>query len=159
MFSPKPGVGEQPMIVRSSFKCSTCGQVHTVRIGMGLETRQSHRFPCVNCGEDMVVALNVDYQAITHWTEAVENAELAAEEVGAPIMNVDANFLVPESERHKDLAFPRMTQHRAMIEVAEKQGSLVSLVELQILLLRQRLKLIERPPREDVIPVCQNIDR
>jgi predicted RNA-binding Zn-ribbon protein involved in translation (DUF1610 family) len=51
------------MIVRSSFKCATCGQVHTVRIGMGQETRQTHRFPCVNCGEDMVVALNVDYQA------------------------------------------------------------------------------------------------
>jgi hypothetical protein len=71
---------------------------------MGQETRQSHRFPCVNCGEDMVVALNVDYEAIAHWTEAVENAELAAEKVGAPIMNVDANFLVPESERHIDCA-------------------------------------------------------
>src|ERR1700761_2759157 len=107
------------MIVRSPFRCSTCGQNHTVRIGMGQETRQTHRFPCVGCGEDMVVALNVDYQAIAHCTEGVENAELAEEVPGAPVMNVDANFIVPESERHVDFAFPRLIQLRERTKVAE----------------------------------------
>jgi hypothetical protein len=114
------------MIVRSSFKCATCGQIHTVRIGMGQEAHQSHRFGCMNCGEDMVVALNVDYQAVAHWTEALENAEHVGEVPGAPIMNVDANFIMPESERHTDFAFPRLTQLRAMNKVAEKHGSLAA---------------------------------
>lgn len=118
------------MIVRSSFKCATCGKVHTVRIGMGQETRQTHRFPCMNCGEDMVVALNVDYQAVSHWTEAVENAEAAEVVSSAPIMNVDANFIVPENERHVDRAFPRLTQLRERSKVAEKYGSLVSLADI-----------------------------
>jgi hypothetical protein len=126
------------MIVRSSFKCATCGQVHTVRIGMGQETRQTHRFPCMNCGEDMAVALNVDYQAVAHWTEPVENAEHADELPDAPIMNVDANFIVPESQRHLDRAFPRLTQLRERIKVAEKNGSLLSLAEIPEGTLNQR---------------------
>lgn len=126
------------MIVRSSFKCATCGQVHTVRIGMGQETRQTHRFPCVNCGEDIVVALNVDYQAIAHWTEAVENAELIDEVPAAPIVNVDANFIVPENERHVDFAFPRLAQLQERSEVAEKYGSMVSLSDIPPGMLGQR---------------------
>lgn len=126
------------MIVRSSFKCSTCGQVHTVRIGMGQETRQTHRFPCTKCGEDIVVALNVDFEKIVHWTEAVENAAQTAEEAGAPIMNVDANFVLPEGERHLDMAFPRLTQLLDMDDIAEKYGSLVSIDEVPERMLSQR---------------------
>ena len=100
---------------------------------MGQETRQVHRFPCMSCGEDMVVALNVDFQKIAHWVEAVENAEHAAREDEAPVINLDANFLIPEAERHVDNgANPRMTQLLAMAEIAEKQGSLrtVSLTDV-----------------------------
>src|SRR5687768_15348167 len=105
------------MIVRSSFKCLTCGQVHTVRIGMGQEDHQSHRFPCMGCGEEIVIGMHVD-RAKRGWrTEAIENAEHAAEEPGAPIMNVDANFIVPEEERHKDFAFPRLSQMQRMAKV------------------------------------------
>jgi hypothetical protein len=131
-------MGFSSMIVRSSFKCATCGQVHTVRIGMGQEARQTHRFPCVNCAEDMVVALNVDYQAIAHWTEAVDNAEFVDELAGAPIVNVDANFIIPERERHIDLAFPRLKQMREWNKVAEKHGSLVSLPDIPSGMLDQR---------------------
>jgi hypothetical protein len=126
------------MIVRSAFKCATCGQIHTVRIGMGQETRQTHRFPCIKCGEDMVVALNVDYQNVAHWTEPVENAERTAEEPGAPIMNVDANFVVPEQERHTDLAFPRLPQLLAMADVAKQHGSLISIADIPKGMLEQR---------------------
>ena len=113
------------MIVRSCFRCATCGRAHTVRIGMGHETTQTHRFPCVSCGEDMVVALHVDFQAIRHWTEAVENAEEIPEEAAAAIVNVDAGFVVPEDERHLDYHFPRMAQMHRMFEEARKHGSTI----------------------------------
>jgi hypothetical protein len=90
---------------------------------MGLEEYQSHCFPCQSCGEDMVIGLHVDYARKGWRTEAVENAEHAIEQPGAPIMNVDANFIVPEAERYKDLAFPRLPQMVRMVRAAEKDGS------------------------------------
>jgi hypothetical protein len=78
----------------------------------------------------MVVALNVDYENITHWTEAVENAELVNEIPGAPIVNIDANFLVPEGEQHLDKVFPRLNQMHEMFQLAEKQGSLISVEDI-----------------------------
>lgn len=112
------------MLVRSSFKCLTCGQAHIVRIGMGQEARQVHRFPCHDCGEDMVVALCVDYEKISHWVEEVENAELIKEVTGAPIINVDANFIVPIHQRHSDFIFPRMENVRQRFNVAVENGSI-----------------------------------
>ena len=84
----------------------------------------------MKCGEDMVVALNIDFDKIAHWVEAVENAEHTPEEKDAPIMNVEANFIVPEDERYKDLAFPRLTQLQATTEIGEKHGSLISLADV-----------------------------
>jgi hypothetical protein len=81
----------------------------------------------------MAVALNVDYQKIAHWVEAVENAEHAAREDEVPVINLDANFLFPEVERHVDRANPLMRQLLAMAEIAEKHCSLrtVSLEDVQ----------------------------
>lgn len=93
---------------------------------MGQEEYQSHRFPCTNCGEEMVVALRVDFVGHGYRTEAVENTKHALELPDAPIVNVDANFIVPKDERHKDFAFPRLTQLHAMMDAAEKAGSLVA---------------------------------
>ena len=58
--------------------------------------------------------------------EPVENVEQSEEEADAPIVNVDANFLIPLEERHKDVSFPRITQMQEMMKVAEEHGSLVS---------------------------------
>jgi hypothetical protein len=129
------------MIVRSSFRCLTCGQTHTVRIGMGQEDYQSHRFPCMGCGEEMAIGLHIDYAKVGWRTEAIDNAEHAAEEAGAPIMNVDANFIVPEEERHKDFAFPRLTQIHRMTEIAKEIGSLIDHSAIP------REKIDERPFR------------
>lgn len=114
------------MIVRSAFRCLTCNQSHTVRIGMGQENRQQHRFPCRHCGEDIVIALCIDYEQITHWVEPVENAECIEEVAGAAIVNVDANFIVPVEQRHKDYEFPRLKQAREIFKVAEENGSIVT---------------------------------
>lgn len=126
------------MIVRSSFKCLTCGQPHTVRIGMGQEDYQEHRFPCQNCGEDMVIGMHVDYQNVGWRTEAVENVEHVPETSGAPIVNVDANFTVPEDQRHKDMVFPRLQQMFDLADAAEKFGSLVPVKAIPSDMLDQR---------------------
>lgn len=92
---------------------------------MGQEEYQSHRFPCQGCGEDMVIGMHVDYQKSGWRIEAVENAEQTLETKDAPIVNVDANFIIPEDQRHKDGAFPRLDQMGAMFVAAEKAGALV----------------------------------
>ncbi len=118
------------MIVRTSFRCTTCGQNHTVRIGVGYETYQTHTFQCSRCGEELTVGLRVDKpkgSLIPQFIgEPVENVEQSEEEADSPIVNVDANFLVPLEERHKDFAFPRLNQLHEMTKVAEEHGSLVS---------------------------------
>lgn len=91
---------------------------------MGQETRQVHHFSCMKCGEDVAVALNVDYEKVAHWVEALENAEFADREDEAPIINLEANFLIPEAERHVDGSFSRMQQLRELVEEAEKKGPL-----------------------------------
>jgi len=126
------------MIVRTSFKCLTCDQPHTVRIGMGQEEYQTHRFPCQRCGEDMVIGMHVDYHKIGARPEAVENAELTLEIKGAPIVNVDANFSVPEDLRHKDFVFPRLGQVLAMGNAAEKAGSLIPVSSIPLGMMDER---------------------
>jgi hypothetical protein len=117
------------MIVRTSFRCTTCGQNHTVRIGVGHETYQSHTFHCSGCGEELTVGLRVsnpEGSPIPQFIgEPVENVERSEEEADAVIVNVDANFLIPLEERHKDVSFPRLGQIQEMMKVAEEHGSLV----------------------------------
>lgn len=86
----------------------------------------------------MVVGLRVDYRMFTHRTEAVENAEHTPEVEDAPIVNVDANFTVPENQRYKDMAFPRLEQMLTMSRAAEKAGSLVLVSEIPEDLAEQR---------------------
>jgi len=48
----------------------------------------------------------------------------ADREDDSPIINLEANFLIPEAERHVDGTFSRMKQLSAMRELAEKKGPL-----------------------------------
>lgn len=91
---------------------------------MGHDARQTHRFPCRSCGEDMVIALNVDYESLSTLPEAVENAELTKETTGALVVNVHANFIIEETNRHTDNVFPHMAQMQAHVEAAENFGSI-----------------------------------
>jgi len=110
------------MIVRTSFKCLTCGQAHTLRIGLGQEDRQEHRFPCTACHEQIAIALHLDHAQAGVRIEAIDNTEAAAEVEGAPIVNLEANFIVPEHLRHKDMVFPRVDQIKAITDAAQKAG-------------------------------------
>lgn len=105
---------------------------------MGQEPRQNHRFPCVECGEDMVVALNVDFVNISYDVEAVENAELVKAVDDAPVVNVEANFIIPKDQRNVDNVFPRMDEFRKMMDVAERNGSLRPIGHLTDIQLRSR---------------------
>lgn len=113
------------MIVRTALRCETCGQPHTVRMGMGQEEHQVHTFSCRKCGEEITVGLNVDYKKIAHQVVFEKNAIGSIEVIDAPVVNVDANFLVPEGAQGLDFNFSRLAQLREMLRTAETQGRLV----------------------------------
>jgi hypothetical protein len=70
----------------------------------------------------MAIAVHLDFANVGWKLEALENAELTPEVEGAPIINVDANFIIPKEQRHTDKASPRLDQMQAMWEAAEKAG-------------------------------------
>jgi DNA-directed RNA polymerase subunit RPC12/RpoP len=111
------------MIVRSAYACETCSQPHTTRIGLGQEPSHTHRFACRGCGEEIVVQLNADVSTGAAWTVPVENATEIEEVAGAPIVNMDANFIIPVSEQGKDSTFPRLQQMMQMVKAAEARGA------------------------------------
>lgn len=113
------------MIIRETLACETCRHVHTVRIGMGQEEYQTHQFVCRGCKLPIRFGLKVDY--ITISTEIVfeENATRAGRDDVGTIVNLDANFLIPESEQGKDMSFARLEQyHQLVIERLAKLGGI-----------------------------------
>jgi hypothetical protein len=115
------------MIIRTCFKCLTCEQPHTVRIAMGQENYQSHRFRCCQCGEAMVVGMRVDYQEISYHLESIENCEQIDAVANAPVVNVDPNRLLSVDEVGKDSMLPRLEHLRMMTMNAEASGRLIQL--------------------------------
>ncbi|CAN7145407.1 hypothetical protein LJR231_000020 [Phyllobacterium sp. LjRoot231] len=69
--------------------------------------------------------MDIDYINVSTSTHCDENCNPAAEAAGAPIVNLDANFLVPSHQQGVDRVFPRMGQGREMFKIAERAGSLV----------------------------------
>jgi hypothetical protein len=110
------------MIVRSAIICNTCGKPHVIRIGMGQEEHQSHRFPCRGCGEDIGVGLQVDYANVGAWPLAELNCTLAEEKAGAEIVNLDPNFVIPVADQGRDMTFSRLNQMRALVKKAIDRG-------------------------------------
>lgn len=113
------------MIIRSSFRCCTCGQGHILRLGMGQEVEHTYRFPCVECGEEMAVTLHVDYENISTRTEAAENAEAIEEDEHCKVLNLHANFIIPEENRHVDRSFPHLPLMAEMAQRGSQAGSLI----------------------------------
>lgn len=130
------------MIIRSSYRCRTCGKGHTLRLGMGHETEHVYRFPCVECGEEMSVIMYVDYVKIAAWTEEVDNSEPTDEDAGCTIVNLHANFVIPEVDRHSDFAFPHMA---LMGEIAEKGANAGTVISAREVMSRQNERPYRRP--------------
>jgi hypothetical protein len=93
----------------------------------------------------MTVALNVDYQKVSHWVEAIENATYVDDMDNAPVVNLDANFLIPEAERHKDRVAPRLQQMQAMAERAFAKGALRGVPSTQLFEGNYRFRPLRRP--------------
>jgi hypothetical protein len=92
---------------------------------MGQEESQRHSFPCRKCGEKIVVRMDVDYQAISTRVTCEENSELCLEDTKSPIVNLDANFLIPEEDQGRDGVFFRMNKVRQNVQVAQDNGLLI----------------------------------
>ena len=116
------------MIIRSAVQCETCGAVVTVRIGMGQGVRQEHTVRCLECKEPMTFGMTVDYQNLGTEVFAIDGCQVVegpAYGVG-PVINVDANFAVPEGMANEDFTFHRLNQMRDMVKAAEAFGPLPS---------------------------------
>jgi hypothetical protein len=109
------------LIIRHAVACETCDQPHTVRIGLGQDDSQTHRFSCRGCGEEMAISLNGGPDTAKRGIFYDENCKQIREVTGAPIVNLDANFLIPEDEQGQDFAFPRLKQMHAMFEKASER--------------------------------------
>ncbi|WP_456389609.1 hypothetical protein, partial [Profundibacter sp.] len=70
--------------------------------------------------------MNVDYQQISTEVFAIDNCEVVdAPEFGSgPVVNVDANFVVPKGMTDQDMTSHRLHQMREMINAAENFGPL-----------------------------------
>jgi hypothetical protein len=115
------------MIVRYPLKCETCEQPHTVRIGLGQDSSQTHKFPCRGCSEEIVLRMDLDHAKHGWRVVCVENCEPIWEVARAPIVNVDANFLIPADQQGQDMGSFRIGQIHAMYEAAKRAGSLVDM--------------------------------
>jgi hypothetical protein len=115
------------MIYRYALRCETCEQPHTVRIGMGSDSSQTHKFPCRGCSEEIALRVDLDHARHGWRVVCVENCKPVLEVVGAPIVNVDANFLIPADQQGVDMGSWRLGQINAMYEASKRaKPSLVS---------------------------------
>jgi hypothetical protein len=115
------------MIYRYALKCETCEQQHTVRIGLGSDSSQTHKFPCRGCNEEIALRVDLDHARRGWRVVCVENCKPVLEIAGAPIVNVDANFLIPADQQGVDMGSWRFGQMRAMYEAARREGTLVDM--------------------------------
>lgn len=104
------------MIIRDHLKCTTCEAAHTVRVGLGQEPRQTHRFACRSCGEEIEIALVAEPPRA--WIECEENCARAPGNANAPVVNLDANFLFPSDQQGMEHVMPRLQQQHAMLQAA-----------------------------------------
>ena len=96
----------------------TCEQPHTLRIGMGQEESQRHTFDCRHCGEPITIRMDVDYEKLATPITAEKNAILVDEVPGAPIVNLDANCLIPEDAVGVDMSFFRIEEFHKRVQKA-----------------------------------------
>jgi hypothetical protein len=102
------------MIVRYAVKCETCGQPHTVRVGMGHDETQTHKFPCRECSEEIVLRMDLDHAQHSWEVKCVENCSATDEVADAPIVNVDAIFVIPRELQGLDRIIPRLAYSHDM---------------------------------------------
>ncbi|WP_292053537.1 MULTISPECIES: hypothetical protein [unclassified Brevundimonas] len=117
------------MIIRQYGQCEECDQVHVLRIGIGREPDQSHRFACVNCGEEMGLGLQLGTGIV--WGP---NARAAKADDRAPIINLHPSFVFSKDELHSPLAFPSIEMGSKLIKAflarRDRMGQPLTLADL-----------------------------
>ena len=108
------------MINRYYISCATCEHKHTLRITLGTDNVQEHSFECFECGEQVVVHLELNFEERVVFKEApmfsaptvtfkcAENCEISEGE--GTIVNLDPLFLISKDMRHEDMVFPWMKE-------------------------------------------------
>jgi hypothetical protein len=110
------------VVNRYTICCKTCEEQHTLRITLGADRYQEHTFACVNCGEDIKVGLDIDFDNRIEFENfpipgvtfpnsslsVLSNCELCEGE--GTILNLDPHFLIPEQLLHDDKVIPWLLQ-------------------------------------------------
>ncbi|MFG6100534.1 hypothetical protein SPB21_35175 [Leptothoe sp. ISB3NOV94-8A] len=114
------------VVNRFLIHCATCQQNHTLRITVGTDKYQEHSFPCVNCGEDISVRLDVDFEIRKQVStipglsipstklSTLKNCDFSEKE--GTIVNLSPNFLISEELRHDATYFPSIFQSMELIK-------------------------------------------
>jgi hypothetical protein len=71
---------------------------------MGHDSEQIHEISCPTCQEEFSVALDVDFEKITHRVRCIENCEPSDAE--GMIINLDPYTPIPDQYKHADMLFP-----------------------------------------------------
>lgn len=98
------------MVIREYAQCGECGQVHTLRVGLGSQPVQKHTFVCRACGLDMGLTF-----AMSEGMSFGPNATRTTPVEGAPIVNLHSDFVFDKSEIGAVDAFPSLRQGAKMI--------------------------------------------
>ena len=72
-----------------------------------------------------MLRMDLDYAQLSWEVKCVENCSATDEVPGAPIVNVDAIFAIPDDLQGLDIVFPRLVYSHKMYEAAERAGSVV----------------------------------
>lgn len=110
------------MIVRQPIECTICGQPHTTRVGLGHGSKQEHKFPCRQCDQEIGFAVLLDQDKSSWAFDQWDNCSPIEEVVGAPIVNLEADFLVPADLQGVDRVFPRLMQFEELFKAREAAG-------------------------------------
>jgi hypothetical protein len=98
------------VIVREYASCEECGTAHVLRVGMGNEPVQEHRFACTGCGQEMGIRL-VDGEGWSFGPNAVKSEW----NDDAPIINLHPSFVFSKDEIGSAHAFPSLELGARMI--------------------------------------------
>jgi hypothetical protein len=77
----------------------------------------------------MAVTLLVDFEKISTSVEEAENAEPIAEDKECRVVNLHANFVIPEEYRNEDMAFPHLFSAVEMATKAIKAGAAIPVIK------------------------------
>ena len=92
------------MVFRYLIKCGTCTTPHTLRISVGHNNFQDHSVQCVECGEEMHLRLELDFEKVSAELKCIDNCDFSNQE--GTVVNLHPELPVPSDQLHKDEIFP-----------------------------------------------------